>query len=50
MLNWPKGYRDTDGIWSKVWYQDVIPLLLLTPKILKNILYQKLMKIFIKNV
>ena len=22
--NWPKGYRDTDGIWSKVWYQDVI--------------------------
>ncbi len=24
MLNWPKGYRDTDGIWSKVWYQDVI--------------------------
>jgi len=24
MLNWPKGYRDTDGIWSKVWYQDVV--------------------------
>jgi len=24
MLNWPKGYRDTDGIWSKIWYQDVI--------------------------
>ena len=24
MLNWPKGYRDTDGIWSKVWYQNVI--------------------------
>ena len=24
MLNWPKGYRDTDGIWSKVWYHDVI--------------------------
>ena len=24
MLNWPKGYRETDGIWSKVWYQDVI--------------------------
>ena len=24
MLNWPKGYRDTDGIWSKVWYKDVI--------------------------
>ena len=24
MLNWPKGYRDSDGIWSKVWYQDVI--------------------------
>ena len=24
MLNWPKGFRDTDGIWSKVWYQDVI--------------------------
>ncbi len=24
MLNWPKGYRNTDGIWSKVWYQDVI--------------------------
>ena len=24
MLNWPKGFRDTDGIWSKVWYQNVI--------------------------
>ena len=24
MLNWPKGFRDSDGIWSKVWYQDVI--------------------------
>ena len=24
MLNWPKGYRDSDGVWSKVWYQDVI--------------------------
>ena len=24
MLNWPKGKRNTDGIWSKVWYQDVI--------------------------
>ena len=24
MLNWPRGYRDTDGIWSTVWYQDVI--------------------------
>ena len=23
MLNWPKGYRDTDGIWSKVWYKNV---------------------------
>ena len=24
MLKWPKGYRDSDGIWSKVWYEDVI--------------------------
>ena len=24
MLCWPKGYRESDGIWSKVWYQDVI--------------------------
>ena len=24
MLNWPKGFRHTDGVWSKVWYQDVI--------------------------
>ena len=23
MLNWPKGKRDTDGIWSKVWYKKV---------------------------
>ena len=23
MLNWPKGERQTDGIWSKVWYQNV---------------------------
>ena len=23
MLNWPKGKRDTDGIWSKVWYKNV---------------------------
>ena len=24
MLNWPKGKRNTDGIWSKVWYKNVI--------------------------
>ena len=24
MLSWPKGKRSSDGIWSKVWYQDVI--------------------------
>ena len=24
MINWPKGKRDTDGIWSKVWYKNVI--------------------------
>ncbi len=24
MLKWPKGERDTDGIWSKVWYENVI--------------------------
>ena len=24
MLNWPKGKRETDGIWSKVWYENVI--------------------------
>ena len=23
MLNWPKGKRQTDGIWSKVWYKNV---------------------------
>ena len=23
MLNWPKGKRNTDGIWSKVWYKKV---------------------------
>ena len=23
MLNWPKGKRSTDGIWSKVWYKKV---------------------------
>ena len=23
MLNWPKGRRPTDGIWSKVWYKNV---------------------------
>ena len=23
MLNWPKGKRTTDGIWSKVWYKNV---------------------------
>ena len=24
MLKWPKGIRNTDGIWSKVWYENVI--------------------------
>ena len=24
MLHWPKGKRETDGIWSKVWYENVI--------------------------
>ena len=24
MLNWPKGKRGTDGIWSKIWYENVI--------------------------
>ena len=24
MLNWPKGKRVSDGIWSKVWYKNVI--------------------------
>ena len=23
MLNWPKGKRSSDGIWSKVWYKNV---------------------------
>ena len=23
MLNWPKGKRNTDGIWEKIWYQNV---------------------------
>ena len=23
MLNWPKGKRESDGIWSKVWYKNV---------------------------
>ena len=23
MLEWPKGKRETDGIWEKVWYQNV---------------------------
>ena len=24
MLNWPKGNRNTDGIWSKIWYKKVL--------------------------
>jgi hypothetical protein len=24
MLSWPKGYRDTDGIWARHWYNRVI--------------------------
>ncbi|MDC0526758.1 HAD family hydrolase, partial [Euryarchaeota archaeon] len=24
MLNWPKGTRDTDGVWGKYWYDGVI--------------------------
>ena len=23
MLSWPKGKRESDGIWEKVWYQNV---------------------------
>jgi hypothetical protein len=23
MLNWPKGKRSSDGIWSQVWYKNV---------------------------
>ena len=23
MLNWPKGKRDSDGLWEKVWYKNV---------------------------
>ena len=23
MLNWPKGKRNTDGIWEKIWYHNV---------------------------
>ena len=23
MLNWPKGPRGSDGIWSKIWYNSV---------------------------
>ena len=23
MLDWPKGKRSSDGIWSKVWYKNV---------------------------
>ena len=23
MLNWPKGNRDSDGIWEKIWYKNV---------------------------
>ena len=29
MLNWPKGRRDSDGIWEKIWYKNVNPQLLL---------------------
>lgn len=24
MLNWPPGLRDTDGVWAKYWYEDVV--------------------------
>ena len=24
MISWAKGYRETDGIWSKIWYKKVI--------------------------
>ena len=23
MLNWPKGRRDSDGVWAKYWYESV---------------------------
>ena len=36
MLNWPKGFRDTDGIWSKVWYQDVISTTTFNPNSKKD--------------
>ena len=24
MIKWKKGHRETDGLWSKVWYNSVI--------------------------
>ena len=23
MIKWPEGQRDSDGIWSKIWYKNV---------------------------
>lgn len=36
MLNWPKGSRDTDGIWGKYWYNNVINSTGFNPYTLKN--------------
>ena len=36
MLNWPKGSRDTDGIWGKYWYNNVIDSTGFNPYTVKN--------------
>ena len=36
MLNWPKGSRDTDGIWGKYWYNNVINSTGFNPYTVKN--------------
>lgn len=36
MLNWPKGSRDTDGIWGKYWYNNVINSTGFNPYAVKN--------------
>lgn len=36
MLNWPQGSRDTDGIWGKYWYNNVINSTGFNPYTVKN--------------
>ena len=36
MLNWPKGSRDTDGIWGEYWYGNVINSTGFNPYMVKN--------------